>query len=210
VDTRASCSRSRIPAQAGLIWVGTNDGLIQLTENGGTKLDQPDRERRRPVEWGTISNIEPSRYDVNTAYVTVERPPGEQPGSVGLSHHRSGRSWKLITAGIPHNPLSYAHWIKEDPGPEGSPLPRLENSVWVSFTDGDGWQPLQSNLPNAPAYGLTVQEHYNDLVSRRTAAASGARRRHPLQQLTPAIAAKTRIFSPRATYRLRASKRRWQ
>ncbi len=191
--------------KAGLIWVGTNDGVVQLTQDGGKSWTNLSANLPGLVDWGTISNIEPSRYDASTAYLTVD---GHQVNSRDPWVYKTtdlGRSWKLITAGIPKNPLSYAHWIKEDPVRRGLLYLGLENSLWVSFNDGESWQPLQSNLPNAPVYGITVQEHFNDLVVATygrgfwilddvTA----------LQQLTPEVAAKgAHLFVPRAAYRFR-------
>ena len=60
--------------------------------------------------------------------------------------------------------LSYAHCIREDPVRRGLLYLGTENALYVSFDDGDSWQPLQTNMPHAPVYWITVQEHFNDLV----------------------------------------------
>jgi len=69
-----------------------------------------------------------------------------------------------ITNGIDATPLSYARWIEEDPVRAGLLYAGFENAIYVSFDDGATWQPLQTNLPHAPVYGIVVQEHFNDLV----------------------------------------------
>ncbi len=56
------------------------------------------------------------------------------------------------------------HWIYEDPVRRGLLYLGTENAIYVSFDDGENWQPLQNDLPHAPVYGITVQEHFNDLV----------------------------------------------
>src|SRR5439155_19708325 len=75
-----------------------------------------------------------------------------------------GKTWKEITNGIPHSMLSWAHCMKEDPVRRGLLYLGTENAMYVSFDDGEDWQPLQMNLPNAPVYGIQVQERFHDLV----------------------------------------------
>ncbi len=190
----------------GLIWVGTNDGLVQLTQDGGKTWANLTANIPGLFDWGTISNIEPSRYDVNTAYLTVD---GHQMNSRDPWVYKTtdlGKTWKLITGGLARNPLSYAHWIKEDPVRKGLLYLGLENGLMVSFNDGESWQPLQSNMPHAPVYGITVQESFNDLV-----VATYGRGFWilddigPLQQLTAEVATKdAHLFTPRAAYRFRS------
>ena len=60
--------------------------------------------------------------------------------------------------------LSYAHCIREDPVRRGLLYLGTENAIYVSFDDGENWQPLQTNMPHAPVYWIAVQEHFNDLV----------------------------------------------
>ena len=74
--------------------------------------------------------------------------------------------------------LSYAHCIREDPVQAGLLYLGTENGVYVSFDDGENWQPLQMNLPHAPVYWLVVQEHFNDLVHRDLRARHLDPRRH--------------------------------
>jgi hypothetical protein len=116
-----------------------------------------------------------------------------------------GRTWRLIVGGIPKTPLSYAHWVKEDPVRRGLLYLGTENALYVSFDDGGGWQALQNNLPHAPVHDITVQEHFNDLV-----VATYGRGfwilddLTPLQQLTTEVTARSaHLFAPRAAYRFR-------
>lgn len=189
--------------KAGQIWAGTNDGLVQLTENGGQTWRNVTPAGM--LEWGTVSNIQPSRYDAATAYLTVD---GHQANSREPWVYRTtdlGRSWTLITGGLPHNPLSYAHWLKEDPVRRGLLYLGLENSIWVSFNDGAAWQPLQSNLPAAPVSDITVQEPFNDLVLSTYGRGFWILDDlTPIQQFTAEVKAKpAHLFPPRAAYRFR-------
>jgi hypothetical protein len=101
--------------------------------------------------------------------------------------------------------LSYTKVIAEDPVRQGLLYVGTENAIYVSFDDGDNWQPLQNNLPHAPVSGIVIQEHFNDLVV-------GTYGRgfwilddlSPIQQLTSdVLASAAHLFAPRATYRFR-------
>jgi hypothetical protein len=116
-----------------------------------------------------------------------------------------GKTWTLITGGIPHNMLSYAHCVREDPVRKGLLYLGTEGGLYVSFDDGKNWQPLQSGLPHAPVYWLTVQERFHDL-----AVATYGRGFWildditALEQFTPEVgAAKAHLFAPREAYRFK-------
>ena len=122
------------------------------------------RTSRAVLEWGTISNIEPSRYDAGTAYLTVD---GHQVNNRDPWVYKTtdfGKTWRLITTGLAKTPLSYAHVVKEDPVRRGLLYLGTEGGLYVSFNDGGSWQPLQNNLPHAPVYWIVVQPHFSDLV----------------------------------------------
>jgi photosystem II stability/assembly factor-like uncharacterized protein len=193
------------PREAGLIWAGTNDGLVHLTRDGGQSWTNLTANLPGLPAWGTVSNIEPSRYDAGTAYLTVDFHQVNNRDPYVYRTHDYGKTWKLITAGIPKSPLSYAHCVREDPVRRGLLYLGTENALYVSFNDGESWQPLQTNLPPAPVYWMVVQEHFNDLVV-------GTYGRGfwilddltPLQQLTPPVlAASAHLFAPRPAYRFR-------
>ena len=189
----------------GLIWAGTNDGLVQLTQDGGKTWTNLTPNLTGLLNWGTISNIEASRYDAGTAYLSVD---GHQVNNRDPWIYKTtdyGKTWKLIVSGIPRSPLSYVHVVREDPVRRGLLYAGTENGLYVSFNDGESWQPLQTNLPHAPVYWLVIQEHFNDLV-----VATYGRGFWildditPLQQLTPELAAReVQLLAPRPAYRFR-------
>jgi photosystem II stability/assembly factor-like uncharacterized protein len=193
------------PKEAGLIWAGTNDGQVQLTRDGGKNWSNVTKNLPGFPEWGTVDNIEASRYDAGTAYLTVD---GHQVNFRDPFVYKTtdyGKTWTLITGGIPHNMLSYAHCVREDPLRKGLLYLGTEGGLYISFNDGKNWQPLQAGLPHAPVYWLTVQERFHDL-----AVATYGRGFWildditPLEQLTPEIgAAKAHLFAPRDAYRFR-------
>ena len=191
------------PVVPGLIWTGSNDGLVQVTrDDGATWTDVTPNIPDLP-EWGTVSNVEPSRFDPAVAYVTVDF---HQLGNSDPYVYRTddyGASWHSIASDIPRSVFSYAHVIREDPTRAGLLYLGTENSVYVSFDDGERWLPLQGDLPHAPAYWLTVQSHFNDLVV-------GTYGRGfwildditPIQQMTDeVVASAVHLFDPRPAYR---------
>lgn len=193
--------------KAGLIWTGSNDGKVQVTQDGGKTWTDVTPSIPGLPPLGTISNIEPSRYDANTAYLTMDGHQINERRSWVYKTTDLGKTWKKITNGIVQGPLSYAHVVIEDPVRRGLLYLGTENALYVSFDDGENWQPLQSNLPAAPVYWLTVQEHFNDLVVATYGRGFWIMDDiTPLQQLTAEVAAKSvHLFAPRPAYRFQDS-----
>jgi photosystem II stability/assembly factor-like uncharacterized protein len=187
----------------GLIWVGTNDGLVQLTRNGGTSWTNVTANIPGIPAWGSVRHIEPSRYDAGTAYLIVDAHQENNRDPWVYKTTDFGKSWRLIVNGITRSPLSYAHIIREDPVRRGLLYLGTENGLYTSFDDGEHWSPLQFGLPHAPVYGMTIQEHFDDLViSTYGRGIWILDDLSPLQQLTPAIqASKTFLFPIRPAYR---------
>jgi photosystem II stability/assembly factor-like uncharacterized protein len=193
------------PKEAGVIWAGTNDGIVQITRDGGKNWTNVTRNIPNMLSWGTVSNIEPSRYNAGTAYLTVDghQVNNRDPWIYKTSDY--GKTWKAITNGIPHTMLSYAHCVREDPVRPGLLYVGTEGGLFVSYDDGADWQPLQSNLPHAPVYWIAIQENFHDLVI-----ATYGRGFWILDDITPLQQANAEVlnssaylFSPRAAYRFR-------
>ncbi|MBI4476765.1 MAG: sialidase [Acidobacteria bacterium] len=191
--------------EKGLIWAGTNDGQLQLTRDGGKSWTNVTKNIPNLPPWGTFGNVEPSRYDAGTAYVTVDlhQVNNRDPFVYKTSDH--GKTWKAITNGIPRSMLSYAHCIREDPVRRGLLYLGTENAIYVSLDEGENWQSLQNNLPAAPVYWITVQEHFNDLVIATYGRGFWILDDiTPLRELTPqVVSTDAQLFAPRATYRFR-------
>ena len=193
------------PVQEGLIWAGTNDGLLHVTRDGGSTWTNVTANMPGLPEWMAVRSIAPSRYDAGTAYVAID---GHQVNVRDPYVYRTrdyGASFERITDGIPPSMLSYTKVIAEDTKRPGLLYVGTENAIYVSFNDGDDWQPLQNNLPHAPVSGIVVQEHFGDLVV-------GTYGRGfwilddltPLQQFTAeAMASAAHLFAPRDAYRFR-------
>ena len=193
------------PLERGLIWVGTNDGLVQVTrDDGATWTNVTDNLPDLPV-WGSVRSIVPSRYDAAKAYLAIDfhQVNGRDPYVYRTTDY--GRHWDKITDGIPRSMLSYTKVIAEDPVRPGLLYLGTENAIYVSFDDGDNWQPLQNDLPHAPVSGIVIQEHFDDLViSTYGRGFFILDDLTPLQQLTPEVmSSAAHLFPPRAAYRFR-------
>ena len=193
------------PKERGLIWAGTNDGLVQITRDGGKNWTNVTGNIPNLPPWGTVSNIEPSRYDAGAAYITVDFHQVNNRDPFVYKTSDYGKSWKQITSGIPHTMLSYAHCVREDPVQKGLLYLGTEGGLFVSFDDGANWEPLQANLPHAPVYWLVVQEHFNDLVIATYGRGFWILDDlGPLQQMSASVRdSNARLFTTRPAYRFR-------
>jgi photosystem II stability/assembly factor-like uncharacterized protein len=193
------------PKERGLIWAGTNDGLVQMTRDGGKTWTNVTKNLPNLPPWGSARSIVPSRYDGATAYLTVDFHQVNNRDPFVYRTTDYGKTWKLIVNGIPKSTLSYAKVICEDPVRRGLLYLGVENAIYVSFDDGENWQPLQNDLPHAPVSGIVVQEHFNDLVISTYGRGFWILDDiTPLQQLMPQVlASDAHVFPPRAAYRFR-------
>jgi photosystem II stability/assembly factor-like uncharacterized protein len=193
------------PKERGLIWAGTNDGLLHVTRDGGKTWTNVTKNLPGLPPWGSLRSIVASRYDAGTAYVVVDLHQVNNRDPFIYKTTDFGKTFRLITSGIPKSMLSYAKAICEDPVRRGLLYAGTENAIYVSFDDGENWQPLQTNLPAAPVSWITVQEHFNDLVVSTYGRGFWIMDDiGPLQQMTPqALASDAHLFTVRPAYRWR-------
>ena len=146
------------PVAAGTIWIGTDNGLVQLTRNEGLSWTEVSPPGLPP--WSMISLIDASVHDVATAYAAIDRHQMDDIAPHIYRTHDFGKTWTKITNGIPAS--AYVHAVREDPIRKGLLYAGTETGVYVSFNDGELWQPLQLNLPVTAVRDLVVKG--NDLV----------------------------------------------
>jgi len=146
------------PLRAPLIWVGTDDGLIQVTTDDGATWH--DVTPAALTAWSRVTGIEASHFDADTAYASVDRHQLQDFAPYIYRTRDQGRSWQRITTGLPDG--VYVHVIKEDLVRRGLLFAGSERGAFVSFDDGDHWQPLQRNLPVTSVRDFVV--YGNDLI----------------------------------------------
>ncbi|MEO7135841.1 MAG: sialidase [Vicinamibacterales bacterium] len=193
------------PKERGLIWAGTNDGLVHVTRDAGKTWTNVTKNLPNLPPWGSVRSIVPSRYDAATTYLTVDFHQVNNRDPFVYKTTDYGKTWRMLTNGVPRSMLSYAKVIQEDPVRRGLLYLGTENAIYVTFDDGENWQPLQNDLPHAPVSGIVVQEHFNDLViSTYGRGFFILDDISPLQQLTPQVmASDLHLFPPRPAYRFR-------
>ena len=146
------------PLLADTIWIGTDDGLIQVTRDGGKGWSNVTPPELTP--WSKVALMDASHFDAATAYAAVDRHRLEDYKPYIYRTHDGGKTWKLIANEIPDG--SYVNAIKEDTQRKGLLFAGTELGVYVSFNDGDDWQPLQMNLPRSSARDFAI--HGDDLI----------------------------------------------
>lgn len=146
------------PLKEGLLWAGTDDGLIHVSSDGGANWANV---TPKMPEWSTVDMIEPSPSDANSAYAAIDRHKLDDFKPYIFKTADLGKTWSAITTGIPDG--AYVHVVREDPRRKGLLYAGTELGPFVSFDDGAHWQPLQLNLPPSPIHDLVVKD--DDLVA---------------------------------------------
>ena len=146
------------PLRASLLWIGTDDGVIQITPDEGKTWLNVTPAAIGP--WSRVTMLEASHFDVATAFASVDRHQLEDFEPYIYRTRDQGKTWQRITTGLPAG--VYVHTVKEDPARRGLLFAGTERGVFVSFDDGDHWQPLQLNLPVTSMRDLQI--YGNDLI----------------------------------------------
>jgi hypothetical protein len=143
------------PKLQGLIWAGSDDGLVHVTRDGGKTWTNVTAAMPGLPEWGTVSMIEPSPFDAGTAYVAVDahRLDNMRPYLYATSDF--GRTWRRLDAKLPQD--VYLHCIREDPAKKGLLYLATERGVMFSTDDGATWRDLKLNLPTVAVHDLVVK-----------------------------------------------------
>src|SRR5271165_183319 len=185
------------PVQAGVLWVGTDDGLIHLTTDGG--------EHWKNVtmtgigSYGNVQDVDASPHAAGTAFAAIDRHLMGDYAPYAFVTEDFGASWRSISSGLPvDQPVRV---IRQDPRNPSILYAGLEQSLWISFDRGATWKPFQLDLPVAAVRDLHVQPVADDLIV-------GTHGRSlyilddltPIQELAQAQAAGTFLFQPRTSY----------
>jgi photosystem II stability/assembly factor-like uncharacterized protein len=180
------------------IWAGTDDGLIWITRDGGTNWKNVSPPELK--SWNKVTQLVASHFDDETAYASVSGFRIDDLHPYIYRTHDGGKTWKLITGGLPDSPVDT---VREDPVRKGLLFSGTETSVWVSFDDGDHWQSLELNLPHTSMRDLWI--HDDDLI-----VATHGRSFWVLDDITPLRQisdsmqkAEAFLFKPGAAYRVK-------
>lgn len=186
------------PVTKGVIWTGSDDGLINLTRDGGKSWKNV-----TPKDIGSftrISLVEAGRFAAGTAFVAANRYQQDDFSPIFYKTVDYGDTWTKIIKGIA--PGDFARAIREDPARQGLLYAGTEHGVYVSFDAGANWQSLRLNLPRVPVHDLVVKE--GDLVvSTHGRSFWVLDDLSPLRQMSPVtLATSVHLFRPRDTYRV--------
>jgi photosystem II stability/assembly factor-like uncharacterized protein len=179
------------------IWCGTDDGLIQLTKDGGKSWKNV-----TPPEitsWNKISIIDAGHFDVNTAYAAVNKIRLDDMHPYIYETHDGGKTWKKIVNGLPDDPINV---VREDSKQKGLLFAGSERAVYVSFDDGEHWQTLRMNMPATSIRDLIIKD--DDIVVATHG--RGFWIMDAINSLRQIVSQKNQasiLFKPSTTYRVR-------
>jgi photosystem II stability/assembly factor-like uncharacterized protein len=186
------------PVDINTIWCGTDDGLIQVTRDGGKSwqnVTPPGVD-----SWSKVSLMDAGHFDANTAYAAVNRIRLDDMKPHIYKTTDGGKNWKEIVSGLPVDPINV---VREDPTKNGLLFAGSERAVYVSFDQGDHWQSLRLNMPATSIRDLVIKD--DDIVV-------GTHGRSfwilddisPLRQLNASVVKSPAIlYQPQTAYRVR-------
>jgi photosystem II stability/assembly factor-like uncharacterized protein len=187
------------PVEAGVLWVGSDDGLVHVSRDGGAHWDNVTPPKAIMPEWIMINEVDASPIDKGAAYVAATNFKWDDFHPYLYKTSDYGKTWTKIVDGIPAT--EFTRVIRADPKKRGLLYAGTERGVYVSYDDGGHWQSLQYKLPTVPIHDLLV--HDDALI-----AATHGRGfwmlddLEPLRQLTPDVVTKpAHIFTPALTWR---------
>jgi photosystem II stability/assembly factor-like uncharacterized protein len=185
------------PVSLGEIWAGTDDGLIQLTRDGGQHWTDVTPHGLPP--WGYVTTVAPSPYDAGTAFAVVDRHLIGDNAPYLFKTTDYGASWTSLSGGLPRD--QWCKTIRPDPVNEHVLYLGMERSMWVSFDGGADWRSLQLNLPSSSVRDLRVQTQADDLIVATHGRALWIfDDLRPLQEWDQARAAGDYLFAPQTAY----------
>src|SRR5579864_2266200 len=194
------------PMKAGVIWTGSTDGQVNVTQDAGLHWTNVTKNIPNLPPWGTVWSIAPSKFDAGTSYVVENLQHQGIYDALVYKTTDYGATWKLISSDVPKGVNSSAHIIVEDPVRKGMLYLGTDNALYVTWDDGGHWTRLRNDLPPAPVYWMQVQPTFNDLVI-----GTHGRGVYILDDVTPLRtwdASQTEdfhLFAPRPAYRFRST-----
>ncbi len=190
------------PLVEGLLWVGSDDGLIHLTKDGGANWENVTP--KEMPEWMMINSIEPSAFDAGTCYVAGTKYKWGDFAPYLYKTSDYGKTWTKIINGI--NPEHFTRVLREDPKQKGLLYAGTETGMYISFDDGKKWQAFQLNLPIVPITDLAIKDN-NLIVATQGRSLWIMDDLTVLHQLYTSNTSENRLFIPKDAYRMEGRSR---
>ena len=197
----------RVAEAKGLIWAGSDDGLVHATTDDGKNWKNVRAAMPDVPEWGTVSVIEPSSFDANTAYVVVDAHRLDNMRPYLYKTTDLGKTWARLDGSLAQN--VYLHAVREDPKKRGQLYLATERGVMFSTDDGQTWRPLTLNMPTVAVHDLQVKDD-NLVVATHGRSLWILDDLQPIREYTPQIAAEAvHLFAPAEAVRWRYGSNAW-
>jgi len=187
----------------GLIWAGTNDGQVWVTEDAAAHWSNVGQHLPGLPPDGTITSIAPSSFDAGTAYVAIDLHLVDNRDPFIYKTADFGKTWKRINGDLPKHELSYVRTITDDPHAPGLLFAGTGNGLYYSLDDGTHWVQLKNGLPPSPVTWAVIQPTFHDLV-----VSTYGRGLYILDDISPleqmarqGSSAAVVLFAPRSAYR---------
>jgi len=187
------------PSTKGLLWVGSDVGVVDVSRDGGKKWDDVTPEDL--PEWSQINSIEASPNDPATAYFAATLYKADDYRPLLYRTHDYGKTWTKIVSGIP--PTAFTRVVREDPNRKSFLVAGTETGMYMSMNDGDNWQPMQFNLPLVSITDLAFHKRDKELVAATQGRAFWIFDDLPLlyQATESVLGEDVHLFQPKEVYR---------
>ena len=189
--------------QEGLLWVGSDDGLVHVTKDGGENWENVTP--KGMPEWMMINSVEPSVFDAGTCYIAGTKYKSGDFAPYLYKTVDYGKTWTKITNGIASE--HFTRVLREDPIQKGLLYAGTETGMYISFNDGKNWNPFQLNLPIVPITDLTIKDN-NLIVATQGRSLWILDDLTVLHQLYNAPENVNILFHPKDAYRMRGGSKK--
>ena len=150
------------PVQAGVIWVGTDDGNIQVTRDGGAGWSKVSGNAGGLPEFAWIAKIDASPHDAATAFVAVDNHRMDDFGPYVFKTTDYGQSWTNLAGGLPQG--DYVKVVRQDPKSADLLYVGMERGIFASWDGGDSWTSIRNGLPAVSVRDIKIHRRDNDLI----------------------------------------------
>jgi photosystem II stability/assembly factor-like uncharacterized protein len=185
-------------ARANTLWIGTDNGHVDLTRDGGATWSDLSAKFTGVPAHATVASIEASHVDRNTAYVTFDAHKLGDTRPYIFATHDGGSTWTRIDRGLP----LWVYVIREDPRATSLLFAGTEDGIWVSFDGGAHWSDFRLGIAHVPVFDMQIQPDANDLIAgthgRGFAILDDIA---PLEGLARAVKSEVALFPPADAWR---------